>query len=192
MNRLIKAVWFTATWITVAGLSTAQAPPEKDHPHEDCGQAHGVLKRFLDLDGNTGRQWTPQLMSLITDTDSPGWDTQLVIERYEIEECQRTLKGFEIPVRYWIVGKLTSAGDAGLPIFEPGIALQHVRFEVVRADDGFKVRDVGSLEPRVYPSTAIAELKKLADHGSPATRQEAVRSATQLVRDTAARLRQSR
>lgn len=180
------------TWITAAGLLTAQPPPKKDRPRQDCGQAHGVLKHFLDLDGSTGRKWTPQLMSLITDTDNPGWDTQLVIERYDIEECQPTLKGHDITVRYWILGKLTSAGDMGLPIFEPGLALQHVRFEVVRADDGFKVRDVGLLEPRVYPSTAIAELKKLADRQSPATRQKAVRTATQLVRDTAARLRQSR
>jgi hypothetical protein len=188
----MKAVWFTVTWITAASLLTAQPPPKKDRPREDCGQAHRVLKRFLDLDGSTGRKWTPQLMSLITDTDNPGWDTQLVIERYHIEECQPTLKGYDITARYWILGMLTSAADTGLPIFEPGLALQPVRFEVVRTDDGFKVRDIGSLEPRVYPSTAIAELKKLTDRRSPASRQKAVQTATQLVRDTAARFQQSR
>jgi len=186
----MKPAWFPVTCITAVALLTAQ-PPAKVRPAADCAKARGVLKQFLELDANTGRKWTPPLTSVITDTDNPGWDTQLVIRRYEIGECQAASSGFVVPVRYWILGRLTSAGDTGLPVFLPGLALQNVRFEVVRADDRFKVRDVGLLQPHVYPDTAIEELKKMADPKSPEARQEAVRGAAQLVRKTAARLRQS-
>jgi|SRR5579859_692284 len=186
----MKPAWFLMTWITAAILSLAQ-PPTTVRPPADCAKARGVLKQFLELDAKTGRKWTPQLTYLITDTDNPGWDTQLVIRRYEIGECQSASNGFVAPVRYWILGRLTSAGDTGLPVFLPGLALQNVRFEVVRVDDRFKVRDAGSVQPHVYPGTAIEELKKMAPPQSPEARQEAVRTAKQLVRKTATRPRQS-
>jgi len=185
----MKPAWVLMTWITAAILLVAQ-PPARVRPTADCAQASGVLKQFLELDAKTGRKWTPLLTSLITDTDNPGWDTQLVIRRYEIGECLSASNGFLVPVRYRILGRLTSAGDTGLPVFLPGLALQNVRFEVVHVDDRFKVRDAGSVQPHVYPGTAIEELKKMADAQSPEARQEAVRTAKQLVRKTATRPRQ--
>jgi hypothetical protein len=173
-------------------LSPQSSLPQLRADSAACPKAREVLKRFLDLDATTGRKWTPQLTALITDLDNPGWDSQVVIARYEIGACEAAAAGFHIPVIYWNIGKLASAGDTGLPLFTPALALQRIEFFIVAGEHGFKVRDVGLTSPRVYSGTAIAELKRLADAQSPPPRQKAVRAAAQLIGETAARLRRHR
>ena len=185
----MRAGRFVAAYALLAAV--LQSSPADTQPAA-CAGARAVLKRFLELDATTGRKWTPQLTSLVIDEDNPGWDTQLVIARYAIGPCQTAAQDFRLPVTYWIAGKLTSAGENGLPLFIPSLALERVTFDVVHADRGFKIRNVGVVSPRVYPDTAIAELKVMANERAPAPRQQAVRTATQLVRETAARLRHPR
>lgn len=150
-----------------AGCATQRggAAPGRE-PGADCGEAQVVLRRFLDLDAAAGREWTPELTALITDTDGPGWDRQTVVSSYRIEGCSGT-GAVELPVRYELLGQLGSEPGSGAVRFQraPAGASERRVFRVVRTRDGLRVEGVGAIEPHVGKSRAIAQVEGLLKQG---------------------------
>lgn len=166
-----------------AGCATPRSGASAREPAGDCDQARAVLKSFLDLDATAGRDWTPSLTALITDTDGPGWDRQTVVSSYRIEGC--TAAGaFELPVSYELLGQLGSEPGSGALRFQraaAGASERHV-FRVVRARDGLRVDGAGAIEPHIGKPRALAHVESLLKADSSPAKSSALRDVLAALR----------
>ena len=134
----------------------------------DCDRARVVLQHFLELDRTAGREWTPELAALITDTDGPGWDRQTVVNSYHIEGCTGTGVA-ELTIRYELLGHLEAEPGSGAVSFRRvvGNASERQVYRVVHTRDGMRVDGVGAIEPHIGKLRAIAQVESLLKTSGP-------------------------
>ena len=138
-----------------------------------------VVKVFCDLDASGTRlsstTWW-DIVPYITWREEAMESAVVVISGYNLTSTSKTEDKAEILVEYKVVGKYWDRK------FSPGISIEKIPFNVIKTDTGWKITNLGTTVPHIYPQIFLAGLESRAAEERDTESLEQLRKGISLVR----------
>lgn len=146
--------------IACAFLSLFSGCTSKPHtPTNSLKTPEEVVKVFCDLDANGTRlsslTWS-NILPYVTWPDEATESAVVVITAYNLTNINKADNKAEILVEYKIVGKYWDRK------FTPGSTTEKVHVNVIKTDSGWKITNLGTTVPHIYPQVFLEGLESRA------------------------------